>query len=95
MPCIINRVSSYAIGLLLQQSIETDQNGKDQERIGIYSVFQPDTELTRWLYTEALADSAATQLERCYRDAIAGLTYTDRELDSVTAQLIILADLLD
>lgn len=34
------------IGLLLQQSIETDQNGKDQERIGIYSVFQPDTELT-------------------------------------------------
>ena len=28
-------------------------------------------------------------------DAIAGLTYTDRELDSVTAQLIILADLLD
>ncbi len=59
------------------------------------AVMSADTELTRWLYTEALADSAATQLERCYRDAIAGLTYTDRELDSVTAQLIILADLLD
>jgi hypothetical protein len=34
------------IGLLLQKSIETDQNGKDQDRIGIYSVFQADTELT-------------------------------------------------
>lgn len=34
------------IGLLLQQSIETDQHGKDQDRIGIYAVFQPDTELT-------------------------------------------------
>lgn len=34
------------IGLLLQESIETDQQGKDQQRIGIYGVFQADTELT-------------------------------------------------
>lgn len=34
------------IGLLLQESIETDQQGGDQQRIGIYGVFQSDTELT-------------------------------------------------
>ncbi|MDQ5906326.1 MAG: hypothetical protein QG590_807, partial [Pseudomonadota bacterium] len=34
------------IGLLLQESIETDQQGKDQRRIGIYGVFQANTELT-------------------------------------------------
>lgn len=34
------------IGLLLQESIETDQHGKDQQRIGIYGVFQAATELT-------------------------------------------------
>jgi hypothetical protein len=34
------------IGFLLQESLETDQNGKDQKRIGIYGVFQADTELT-------------------------------------------------
>lgn len=34
------------IGLLLQESLETDQNNKDQRRIGIYGVFQAATELT-------------------------------------------------
>ena len=34
------------IGLLLQESIETDQQGKDQQRIGIYGVFHAATELT-------------------------------------------------
>lgn len=34
------------IGLLLQKTIETDQNGADRERIQIFGVFQADTELT-------------------------------------------------
>jgi len=34
------------IGFLLQECLETDQHGKDQKRIGIYGVFQADTELT-------------------------------------------------
>ena len=34
------------IGLLLQKTLETDQNGADRERIQIFGVFQADTELT-------------------------------------------------
>lgn len=34
------------IGLLLQKTIETDQNGHDRERIQLFGVFQADTELT-------------------------------------------------
>lgn len=34
------------IGLLLQKTLETDQNGKDRERIQIFGVFSADTELT-------------------------------------------------
>lgn len=34
------------IGLLLQKTLETDQNGKDRERIQIFGVFAADTELT-------------------------------------------------
>lgn len=34
------------IGLLLQNTLETDQNGGDRDRIQIFGVFQADTELT-------------------------------------------------
>lgn len=34
------------IGLLLQKTLETDQNGADRERIQVFGVFQADTELT-------------------------------------------------
>jgi hypothetical protein len=34
------------IGLLLQQTLETDQNGKDREKVQIFAVFNADTELT-------------------------------------------------
>lgn len=34
------------IGLLLQQVIETDKNGKDREKVQIFAVFNADTELT-------------------------------------------------
>ena len=34
------------IGLLLQKTLETDQNGADRDRIQIFGVFQADTELT-------------------------------------------------
>lgn len=34
------------IGLLLQKTLETDQNGADRDRIQVFGVFQADTELT-------------------------------------------------
>jgi hypothetical protein len=34
------------IGFLLQKQLETDQNGKDRERVQIFGVFAADTELT-------------------------------------------------
>ena len=34
------------IGLLLQKTLETDQNGADRERIQVFGVFQANTELT-------------------------------------------------
>jgi hypothetical protein len=34
------------IGFLLRKEIETDNNGKDRERVAIFAVFQADTELT-------------------------------------------------
>ncbi len=34
------------VGLLLQQVLETDKNGKDREKVQIFAVFNPDTELT-------------------------------------------------
>lgn len=34
------------IGFLLRKEIETDQEGKDRERLAIFAVFQHDTELT-------------------------------------------------
>jgi len=60
-------------------------------------VMPADTELTRWLCDKAAdTDEAACQrLAVCYRSAVRSLTYTRRELDSVTAQLTIFADLLD
>jgi len=34
------------IGFLLRKEIETDDQGKDRDRVGIFAVFQHDTELT-------------------------------------------------
>ena len=34
------------IGLLLQKTLETDNKGNDRERVQIFGVFEPDTELT-------------------------------------------------
>lgn len=34
------------IGLLLQQELSIDQNGKEQSRMVVFGVFSPDTELT-------------------------------------------------
>lgn len=34
------------VGLLLQQVLETDKNGKDREKVQIFAVFNADTELT-------------------------------------------------
>lgn len=34
------------IGFLLRKEIETDDYGKDRDRVAIFAVFQPDTELT-------------------------------------------------
>lgn len=34
------------IGLLLRKALETDDNGKDRERLEIFAVFNADTELT-------------------------------------------------
>ena len=61
------------------------------------AVMPADTELTRWLCDKAAdTDEAACQrLAVCYCSAVRSLTCTRRELDSVTAQLTIFADLLD
>jgi hypothetical protein len=34
------------IGFLLRKELETDQHGEDRERVGIFAIFQADTELT-------------------------------------------------
>lgn len=46
------------IGLLLQKTIETDQNGADRDRIQVFGVFQADTELT---VSEILARKTAPE----------------------------------
>lgn len=46
------------IGLLLQKTVETDQDGKDRERMQIFGVFQDKTELT---VSEILARKTAPE----------------------------------
>ena len=56
-----------------------------------------DTAIARWLHdstASVAADSLAVHLKH-YRDAIRGLSCTRRQRDSVSSQLVILAELLD
>lgn len=41
-PALMNR----RIGLLLRKTLETDNKGKDRERLEIFGVFDPETEMT-------------------------------------------------
>ena len=61
------------------------------------AVMPADTAIARWLHdstANVAADSLAVHLKH-YRDAIRGLSCTRRQRDSVSSQLVILAELLD
>jgi hypothetical protein len=85
---VATRVTGYPalmgkrIGFLLQQVLETDQDGKDRDRVQVFAVFSADTELTATeMYAKAtkperLSNMLDALMARPVRDARKGAKKT-------------------
>lgn len=63
------------IGLLLQKVMETDDNGKDRERLQIFAVFNADTELTA---SEMYAKKSTPERLGSMLDALLARPFVDK-----------------
>lgn len=63
------------IGFLLRKEIETDREGQDRDRVGIFAVFQHDTELTA---TEVLDQKTAPERLSKMFDALMARPVNDK-----------------
>lgn len=72
------------IGFLLRKELETDDQGQDRERIAIFAVFQPETELTA---TEVLDQKTKPErLEKMLDALMAKPVYDKRKSASQSAR---------
>lgn len=72
------------IGFLLRKEIETDDQGKDRDRVGIFAVFQHDTELTA---TEVLDQKTKPErLEKMLDALMARPVYDKRKVSTQSAR---------
>lgn len=78
-PALMNR----RIGLLLRKTLETDNKGKDRERLEIFGVFDPETEMTA---SEILSHATEPQKLSAMLDVLISRGVIDKRTSRPTAR---------